>query len=43
MATCEIHLQLLLGKRVLDSTGKPIGHIEEVRAHKVKNGLFKNI
>lgn len=28
----EIHLELLLGKRVLDSTGKPIGRIQEVRA-----------
>ncbi len=28
----EIHLELLLGKAVLDSTGKAIGRIEEVRA-----------
>lgn len=28
----EVHLELLLGKRVLDQTGKPIGRIEEVRA-----------
>jgi sporulation protein YlmC with PRC-barrel domain len=32
MATSEIHLELLLGKQVLDSTGKAIGRIEEVRA-----------
>ncbi|MEH2288805.1 hypothetical protein [Nostoc sp.] len=32
MATGEIHLELLLGKSVLDSTGKAIGRIEEVRA-----------
>jgi sporulation protein YlmC with PRC-barrel domain len=30
----EIHLELLLGKAVLDSTGKAIGRIEEVRAFK---------
>lgn len=30
----EIHLELLLGKTVLDSTGKAIGRIEEVRASK---------
>ena len=30
----EIHLELLLGKPVLDSTGKAIGRIEEVRASK---------
>ncbi|MEH2172132.1 hypothetical protein [Nostoc sp.] len=32
MATREIHLELLLGKQVLDSTGKSAGRIEEVRA-----------
>lgn len=32
MANQEIHLELLLGKQVLDSTGKAIGRIEEVRA-----------
>ena len=30
----EIHLELLLGKAVSDSTGKAIGRIEEVRASK---------
>ncbi len=32
MITHEIHLELLLGRRVLDSTGKTVGRIEEVRA-----------
>lgn len=32
MATCEIHLELLLSKRVLDSTGQIVGLIEEIRA-----------
>jgi sporulation protein YlmC with PRC-barrel domain len=32
MTTREIHLELLLGKPVLDSTGKTVGRIEEVRA-----------
>ena len=32
MATRELHLELLLGKPVTDSTGKCIGRIEEVRA-----------
>jgi sporulation protein YlmC with PRC-barrel domain len=34
MAIRELHLELLLGKQVLDSTGKPVGRIEEVRAEK---------
>jgi sporulation protein YlmC with PRC-barrel domain len=32
MTNREIHLELLLGKRVLDSTGKAVGRIEEVLA-----------
>ncbi|MEH2071857.1 MAG: hypothetical protein V7K47_27535 [Nostoc sp.] len=32
MTTHEIHLELLLGKQVLDSTGKAIGRIEEICA-----------
>jgi len=32
MTNQEIHLELLLGKQVLDSTGKPIGRIEEICA-----------
>jgi sporulation protein YlmC with PRC-barrel domain len=27
----QIHLELLLSKRVLDATGQPVGRIEEVR------------
>ncbi|MFE1746134.1 hypothetical protein [Coleofasciculus sp. H7-2] len=34
MAHSEIHLELLLGKQVLDSTGKPVGRLEEVRAER---------
>jgi hypothetical protein len=30
MATREIHLELLLGKRVLDRDGRAVGRIEEV-------------
>lgn len=32
MTTREIHLELLLGRQVLDSTGKAIGRIEEICA-----------
>ena len=32
MAKREIHLELLLSKRVTDQEGKPVGRIEEVRA-----------
>ena len=32
MATRELHLELLLGKRVFDANGDRVGHIEEVRA-----------
>ncbi|OKH50367.1 hypothetical protein NIES2101_19500 [Calothrix sp. HK-06] len=28
----EIHLELLLGKQVLDPAGQPVGRIEEIRA-----------
>lgn len=28
----ELHLELLIGKCVLDSTGQPVGRIEEIRA-----------
>ena len=34
MANHEIHLELLLGKQVLDSDGKAVGRIEEVRSEK---------
>ncbi|MEH1907315.1 hypothetical protein [Nostoc sp.] len=32
MTTRDIHLELLLSKPVLDSTGKAVGRIEEVCA-----------
>ncbi len=32
MATCDLHLELLLGRRVMDSSGQTVGRIEEVRA-----------
>jgi len=32
MASREVHLELLLGKEVLDSTGQEIGRLEEVQA-----------
>src|SRR5438093_8968900 len=34
MAKGEIHLELLLGKRVLDPAGKPVGRIEEMHAER---------
>lgn len=34
MPNREIYLELLLGKQVLDSAGKPVGRIEEVTAEK---------
>ena len=30
MTSREIHLELLLGKQVVDSTGAPVGRIEEI-------------
>jgi hypothetical protein len=38
--TQEIYLELLLGKSVLDSTGKSVGRIEEFRAEKQGNEWF---
>lgn len=32
MATCELHLELLLGRCVFDSADERVGRIEEVRA-----------
>lgn len=40
MTTRELHLELLLGKRVLDSTGKSVGRIEEVRAQQQGDEWF---
>jgi sporulation protein YlmC with PRC-barrel domain len=34
MAAKEVHLELLLGKRVRDKSGKVAGHIEEITAEK---------
>jgi sporulation protein YlmC with PRC-barrel domain len=34
MANREVHIELLLGRRVLDSTGKSVGRIEEVIAER---------
>lgn len=31
MASCELHLELLLGRCVIDSSGQLVGRIEEVR------------
>lgn len=40
MAHSEIHLEMLLSKRVVDLEGKPFGRIEEVRAEKLGNEWF---
>jgi hypothetical protein len=34
MASGELQLDLLLGKRVLDPSGKPVGRLEEARAER---------
>ena len=34
MANREVHIEMLLGRRVLDSTGKSVGRIEEVIAER---------
>jgi sporulation protein YlmC with PRC-barrel domain len=36
MANKEIYIELLLGKRVLDKRGKPVGRIEELCAESLK-------
>ena len=36
----EVHLELLLGKRVVDRDGKAIGRIEEVRAEQQGDELI---
>jgi sporulation protein YlmC with PRC-barrel domain len=41
MAKQEIHVELLLGRRVFALNGKSIGRIEEIRAHvESKNSCF---
>jgi sporulation protein YlmC with PRC-barrel domain len=39
MAETEVHLELLLGRRVIAKNGKPIGRIEEIRATPRRGGL----
>lgn len=36
----EIHLELLLGKRVFGLNGRPIGRLEEVRAELNNRGFY---
>lgn len=40
MASKEVRIELLLGKRVVSREGKPVGRIEEVRAIK-RNGTWQ--
>jgi sporulation protein YlmC with PRC-barrel domain len=37
MTSNELHLELLLGKQVLDSEGRAVGRIEEIRAQQQGN------
>lgn len=37
MAASELHLEQLLGRRVYDASGQPVGRIEEVRAEQQGN------
>jgi sporulation protein YlmC with PRC-barrel domain len=39
-ATQEIHLERLLGKRVVEANGQSVGRIEEVRAEKQGDGVY---
>jgi hypothetical protein len=36
----EVHLELLLGKRVLTLNGQPLGRLEEVRAERNARGYY---
>ena len=40
MSTTEIHIELLLGKRVLALNGRSIGRLEEMRTERIRNQLF---
>jgi sporulation protein YlmC with PRC-barrel domain len=40
MSTTEIHVELLLGKKVLALNGRSIGRLEEVRTELIRNQLF---
>ncbi len=33
----EIHLELLIGRRVVDANGNTVGHIEEIVARRTRN------
>jgi sporulation protein YlmC with PRC-barrel domain len=33
VAATQVHLELLLGRKVLDPSGRVVGRVEEVRAH----------
>ena len=39
MSAREIHLERIVGEPVFDSTGREIGHLEEVRARRVGDEL----
>jgi sporulation protein YlmC with PRC-barrel domain len=40
MSTTEIHIELLLGKKVLALNGRSIGRLEEMRTERIRNQLF---
>lgn len=40
MARQEIHVERLLGKRVLALNGRSIGRLEEIRTHSVKDQCY---
>ena len=40
MSAREVHLELLLGRKVHDSRGRPVGRIEEVAAERVDHACF---
>ncbi|PYQ16657.1 MAG: hypothetical protein DMF80_03945 [Acidobacteria bacterium] len=40
MSGREVHLELLLGRRVLATNGHPVGRLEEVRAERHGAGCF---
>lgn len=40
MSNQELHLELLLGKKIVDALGQPIGHLEEVVAEQQGDEWF---
>jgi sporulation protein YlmC with PRC-barrel domain len=40
MESKSVHAELLLGKRVFGLNGRPVGHIEEIRAEVKSNECF---